>query len=391
MPELFADGRFADFGSSSYLPAGAACRCVRVEGCKPSALRSQVKLLAPPRAGIYGMLDANEQLLYVGKAKNLRIRLLSYFRRKGRPAKAGRMVALARRVVWEVVPSEFASLLRELELIRRWRPRFNVQGQPLRRRLTFLCVGRAPAPYLYLSRQIAASVQAAFGPITDGARAQEAVRRLNDCFRLRDCPQPLEMIFPDQPELFDAVRDPGCMRMDLGTCLGPCTGTCSRQDYQRSVRQACDFLAGRDPTLLQKMQSEMQTAATAQQFERAAALRDRLATLQWLSDRLERIRTAQREMSFVYPVAGHDGNCLWYLIHGARAIAALPAPTDAAAWKSAREQIDCVYQSGAGLLDSYEHADSMMVVMQWFRRHPAERKRCISPDVALKARCELPG
>jgi hypothetical protein len=50
-----------------------------------------------------------------------------------------------------------------------------------------------------------------------------------------------------------------------------------------------------------------------------------------------------------------------------------------------------VYQSGAGLLDSYEHADSMMVVMQWFRRHPAERKRCISPDVALKARCELPG
>src|ERR1043165_9172737 len=142
MPELFTDGRFLDFGSSAYLPAGAACRCVRVEGSGPAELRAQAKLLAPPRAGIYGMLDDNEQLIYVGKAKNLRVRLSSYFRRKGRPAKAGRMIALARRIVWEVVPSEFASLLRELELIRRWRPRWNVQRQPLPRRLTLHIAAR---------------------------------------------------------------------------------------------------------------------------------------------------------------------------------------------------------------------------------------------------------
>ncbi len=74
-PQLYTDGRFIDFGPSAYLPQGTACRSSRVEGHKPSALRSQLRLLAPTRAGIYGMIDADEQLIYVGKAKNLRVRL----------------------------------------------------------------------------------------------------------------------------------------------------------------------------------------------------------------------------------------------------------------------------------------------------------------------------
>jgi excinuclease ABC subunit C len=379
MTKLFADARFADFGPSAHLPGGAACRCSRIEGNKPSQLRQQLRLLAPARPGIYGMVDQDEQLIYVGKAKNLRVRLQSYFRRKGRPAKAGRIISLARSIVWEVVPSEFASLLRELELIRRWRPRFNVQGQPLRRRLTFVCLGQAPAPYLYLSRMITSRVQAAFGPITASDRAVDAVRRLNDWFRLRDCPQPQEMIFPDQPELFTQVRDPGCLRMDIGTCLGPCTGACPRGDYQRQVRRAREFLGGTDLTLLQKIQQEMQAAALSQQFERAAALRDQLGTLQWLADRLTRIRQAQRDMSFIYPVAGFDGQTMWYLIHGARTVAALEMPGDESSKKAAAKRIAAVYQTGAGLLESYEHADSMMVVMQWFRKYPGERKRCLAP------------
>ena len=383
MPQLFSDGKFLDFGSSAYLPQGAACRGARIEGCKPSAVRGQVRLLAPARPGIYGMIDADEQLIYVGKAKNLRVRLLSYFRKKGRPAKAGRIIAQARSIVWEIVPSEFASLLRELELIRRWRPRWNVQGQPLRRRLTFVCLGRAPAPYLFLSRTISSRVQAAFGPVTASDRAVNAVRRLNDWFKLRDCPQPQEMIFPDQKELFTQVRDPGCLRMDIGTCLGPCTGACARGDYQKQARRARDFLLGVDRAPLEAMQAEMQAAAAAQEFERAAALRDRWAAVQWLADRLARLRTAQSEMSFIYPVAGFDGQAMWHLIHGARTVAAFPAPHDATTKKAAADAIAAVYRSRAGLLESYEHADGMMVVMQWFRKYPAERARCLSPDEAM--------
>ncbi|HZZ82849.1 MAG TPA: GIY-YIG nuclease family protein [Gemmataceae bacterium] len=376
--QLFQDGKFVDFGPCASVPPGIERRCARIEGAKAALLRAQLRLLAPTRPGVYGMLDGDEQLIYVGKAKNLRVRLQSYFRRKGRPPKAGRIIGQARSIVWEVLPSEFASLLRELELIRRWRPRWNVQGQPLRRRLTFLCLGRAPAPYLFLSRTITARVQSAFGPLTASQNALDACRRLNDFFQLRDCPQPQEMIFPDVPELFPGERDPGCLRLEIGTCLGPCTGTCTRRDYHAQVRRARDFLAGNDLTPLQQLQNQMQAAAVACQFERAAALRDRLTVLQWLADRLARIRKAQAEMSFIYPVASWDGTTTWHLIHGARTIASILKPHDAASRKAAKEQIDAIYRNRSGLLDSYEHADSMMVVMQWFRKYPGEREKCIS-------------
>ena len=380
MSQLFQDGKFLDFGPTALFPAGAACRVARVVGTKPSELRSQLRMLAPKQPGVYGMLDRDEQLIYIGKAKNLRTRLQSYFRKKGRPRKAGRIIAQARSILWEVAPSEFASLLRELELIRRWRPRWNVQGQPLRRRLTFICLGRSPAPYLFLARNITASVQAAFGPITASRNVQEAVRRLNDWFKLRECPQPQEMIFPDQADLFPGIRPAGCLRLEIGTCLGPCTGTCTRTDYQRQARRAREFLSGKDLTPLEQMHAEMQAAALAEQFERAAALRDRWTVLSWLAERLARVRKAQQEMSFIYPITGVDGSTTWHLIHGARTVDVLAAPHNPATRKIAREKIRALYRGQSGLLDSYEHADSMMIVMQWFRKHPGEREKCLPPD-----------
>lgn len=380
MSQLFHGSLFSDFGPSQFLPPSPGYRVVRIEGATAAALRVQVKLLAPQRPGVYGMLDGEDQLLYIGKAKNLRRRLQSYFRRKGRPRKAGKVIALARRILCEIVPSEFGGLLRELELIRRWRPRWNVQGQPLRRRLAFVCVGRAPAPYVYLSRKITPRVQAAFGPVTAGKRAREAVRRLNDGFGLRDCPRPQEMIFPDEKELFAEVRAPGCLRMEIGACLGPCTGACPRPDYQQQVRRARAFLAGDDLAPLAQLQKQMEEAAAAQRFEVAASLRDRWTLLTWLADALRRARQGRQEMSFIYPVAGFDGDVCWYFIHGARTVAMMHAPRDETQWSAAVDMIKAIYLDQSGLLDSYEHADSMMLVMSWFRQHPGERTRCLSPE-----------
>src|SRR5206468_7403517 len=140
------------------------------------------------------MIDKPGELLYVGKAKCLRARLLSYFRTRSRDPKAGRILQHARSIAWEIVPSEFAALLRELELIRRWQPRFNVKGQPRRRRRTYLCLGRRPAPHAFLSARPPATALVRFGPVPAGHRAGEAVRRVNDWFRLRDCPQAQPMV-----------------------------------------------------------------------------------------------------------------------------------------------------------------------------------------------------
>src|SRR5262249_12619988 len=90
-----------------------------VQGARPAALRSRVREACPKKPGVYGMVAAHGELVYVGKAKNLRARLLSYFRPRSRDPKAGRILEHTGSIVWEVSPCEFAALHRELELIRR--------------------------------------------------------------------------------------------------------------------------------------------------------------------------------------------------------------------------------------------------------------------------------
>src|SRR5262245_464075 len=158
------------------------------------------------------MLDARGELIYVGKAKDLRSRLLSYFRPKSRDPKAGSIIRRTNVLAWEVLPTEFSALLRELELIRRWEPCFNCQGRPRRWRPVWLCLGRRPASYAFIATRIPSTAQTAYGPLPNGPFAHEAARRVNDLFQLRDCPQTQEMHFAEEQELFPVLRTPGCIR-----------------------------------------------------------------------------------------------------------------------------------------------------------------------------------
>jgi excinuclease ABC subunit C len=329
------------------------------------------------------MTDANDELIYVGKAKCLRARLLSYFRPGSRDAKAGRILEQTRRIVWESRPSEFAALLRELELIRRWQPRCNVQGRPGRRRHAYVCLGRRPAAYAFLAPRPPATAFACFGPVPAGRSAREAVRRLNDWFRLRDCTQSQEMAFADQAELFPVIRAPGCLRLEIGTCLGPCAAACSRETYRAQVRAARAFLAGDDDSPLSQLEGEMAAASAALLFERAAALRDKLESLRWLRDQLARLRRAREGQSFVYPVAGTGGQDLWYLIHHGRVARVVLA--DGAGRCAAAAAVEAVYgaEGARGRLLATDEVDGVLLVAGWFRRHPEERERTLAPDAAL--------
>lgn len=373
MPELFSPQAFAGFGPDRLHLVEEGPRLTRIESGRPSGLRSRVRLDCPRRPGVYGMVDARGELIYVGKARCLRSRLLSYFRPRSREPKAGAIIRETRLLVWEVVPTELSALLRELELIRRWQPRFNVQNQPRRKRPAWVCLGRRPAPHVFLTRRVPGTAQVAFGPVPGGATAREAVRRLNDWSRLRDCPQPQTMRFVDQQELFPVVRAAGCLRHEIGTCLAPCAAACSHTDYLRQVRAARAFLDGTDITPLRQMQQEMKAAAEALQFERAGALRDRLEILGWLHAHLERLRQA-RALSFVYPLQGYDGREWWYLVRCGQVRAILPTPGPGLA-----EVLNVVY-GGRGA----EQVDGVLLVAAWFRKRPAERQRCLDVEKALK-------
>jgi excinuclease ABC subunit C len=384
---LFSGLSFSGFGPNRLEPASAIPRVYQVASSRTSGLRARVREEAPRRPGVYGMVDGAGELVYVGKAKCLRARLLSYFRTKSRDPKAGRILENVRAIVWEVSPNEFAALLRELELIRRWQPCHNVQGRPGRRRHVYVCLGRRPAPYAFLAPRPPATAFASFGPVPAGQRTREAVRRVNDWFRLRDCPQAQEMVFADQGELFPVTRTPGCLRHALGACLGPCAGVCTRSAYQGLVRQAAAFLAGTDPSPLRTLEAEMEAASAALVFERAAALRDKLESLRWLSDHLERLRRAREDHSCTYPVRGPNGQEQWYLIRHGRVVRVLPAPGDADERAAAAVLIEQVYQgkNARDRLLTADEVDGVLLVAAWFRRYPAERARALEPAAALRA------
>jgi excinuclease ABC subunit C len=358
----------------------------QVQGRRPAVLRAHIRQQCPRCPGVYGMLNARGELIYIGKAKSLRARLLSYFRPRSRDPKAGRILEHSRTIAWEPAPNEFAALLRELALIRRWRPVFNVQGQPGRRRRTFVCLGRRPAAYAFLCSRPPAGVLACFGPVPAGGRAREAARRINDWFQLRDCPQAQPMVFADQGELFPIVRAAGCIRHEIGTCLGPCAAACSRATYAERVRAAQAFLAGAEAEPLRTLERDMAAASSSLAFERAAALRDKLDALHWLHTHLERLRLARERFSFVYPVQGEDGRGLWYLIHRGHVAAVIPEPTTEDGRQSAATAIAEIYRqkhawSGP---ETGEHIDQVLLVTGWFRKYPEERARVLDPLVAVE-------
>jgi excinuclease ABC subunit C len=351
---------------------------------RPGRLRALVRRDCLRLPGVYGMIDAKGELIYVGKAKNLRVRLLSYFRPRSRDPKAGRILKRTRTLVWEIAASEFSALLRELELIQRWQPRFNVQGQPWLRRRVYVCVGRPPAATVFLAPQPPRTASASFGPVPAGFKAREAVRRLNDWFRLRDCAQSQKMNFADQPELFSLPLTPGCIRLEIGNCLGPCAADCTRDDYAANVQAVRAFLRGEDDSPLRKLEREMTAASADLAFERAAALRDKLDSLTWLSERLRLVHEASRH-SFVYAVRGHDNGQTWYLIHGGRVCALVPAPADEASRCQAAKRLREVYErqpTSSGPPGPRE-IDGVLLVAAWFRWRKQERRKTLKPTVAL--------
>src|SRR3979411_288685 len=211
-------------------------------------MRSTVKDGAADRPGVYRMLSSDGEILYVGKSKRVRSRLLSYFRCAYPEEKGARILRSAETIEWDYTPSEFAALLQELRLIKRFRPRYNVRMMRDARHSSFIKLTKCPAPKLIVVRGAAgedASIY--YGPFVGAQRVGEAVRELNDAVMLRDCRTDLKMFFSDQTELFQlSPRTPGCIRYEISKCLGPCVGGCSAAEYDERVAMAKAFLHGRN-------------------------------------------------------------------------------------------------------------------------------------------------
>lgn len=371
------------------MPALAAS--ARSEKARLAGLRDRVRLQTEDRPGVYRMVTPTGEVAYVGKSKKLRTRLLSYFRAVFPDDKAARVVREASEITWTYVPSEFAALLEELRLIKRLRPRMNVSQKRDARNHAFVSLTDGRAPRLTVVRPAGAAQRGGvlYGPLVGATRLREALRELSDVLGLRDCTLDRRMAFDDQRDLLALPpRTPGCLRHEIGTCLGPCVAAVSEGLYRDRVRQARGFLEGGSEEPIERLRSLMKEASDQLQFERAGILRDRIARLEELRDQLDRLRFAVESLTFVYDVPGHDGDDRSYVIR--RGVVRFEEPTprsEAESMDFAARAQDALTGGGTALttIVPSREVDELLLVSSWFSVRPGElaRTRPISPAACL--------
>lgn len=355
-----------------------------------AALRGEVRAGAADRPGVYRMLADDGEVLYVGKSKRVRTRLLSYFRCAYPEDKGARIVREASRIEWDYTPSEFAALLHELHLIKRYRPRFNVQMKRDARHYAFIKLTRGSAPKLHVVRGAGSEDGGLYyGPFVGAQRVSEAVRELSDALGLRDCPLDRRMHFSDQRELFVLPpRTPGCIRYEIGKCLGPCIAACTVAEYDERVALTRAFLDGADDGPMDVLRGQMERASDALEFERAGAYRDKLRRLEALREQFARLRFAVETLSFVYTVPGHEGADRVYLVRRGRVRHEQDAPTATRQRRRLAERVAEVFDGveREGSTVPAHEVDELLLLSAWFRRFPAELARATPIDSWLRSR-----
>jgi excinuclease ABC subunit C len=331
------------------------------------------------RPGVYRMISPDGEILYVGKAKNLRTRLLGYFRADFPAEKSARIIREAGEVQWDYHPSEFAALIQELRMIKKYRPRLNVMMKRDARHFAFIRITPGPAPKFMVVRGAGNDEHGTyFGPFHGAWQLEDALRELNDVLGLRDCRLDHPMHFSDQPELPVAPpRTPGCIRFEIGKCLGPCVAGVSQRQYRARFKVARDFLEGRLDTPLDTLRTAMEESSERMEFERAAQIRDKMQRLESLREQFERLRFAVESLSFVYHVPGHGGEDRSYLIRRGRIRAEFLAPQtpdERNALAARAAEIFSPKELKSATVPAHE-VDELMLLSSWFRKFPKELER----------------
>lgn len=341
-------------------------------------MEAYVREHAENRPAVYRMIAADGEVVYVGKSKQLRARLLSYFRGSFPEDKGARILRDADRIEWEYVPSEFAALLGELRQIKRHRPRRNVALMRDARNLCFIKITGGIAPRLAVVRGPGTDDMAIYyGPFLGAMKVSESVRELSDVLGLRDCTLDRKMQFSDQTDLFSvAPRTPGCLRYELGRCLGPCIAVPSSRDYMERVRLARAFLDGTNDGPLEMLRDEMQRSSERLEFERAASYRDKVHRLEQLREAFGRLRFAIESLSFVYRVPGNDGKERVYVIRRGRVRGEMDAPGNAAEKTALDAMLREAFSDGVDGMQVPSHEiDELLLLSSWFQRFPKEMER----------------
>ena len=227
----------------------------------------------PENPGIYQYLNSQGQIIYVGKAKNLKKRVSSYFTKNHDNTKTSILVKQINDIRFVVVSSEFDALILENNLIKEYQPKYNIQ---LKDDKTFpwICIKNEPFPRIFPTRRIIKDGSLYFGPYPDAKVMYMLLKLIKELFPLRTCK--LDLI----PSKIQAKKFSVCLEYHIGNCLGPCAAHQSAEEYSDAIEQIKNLLKGNYNSVKNMLKNNMQEASANFEFEKAQVLKDKLFALE---------------------------------------------------------------------------------------------------------------
>ncbi|HEY9050258.1 MAG TPA: excinuclease ABC subunit UvrC, partial [Gammaproteobacteria bacterium] len=219
--------------------------------------------------GVYRMFDQQGEILYVGKAKNLKKRLTSYFRSTGLSAKTHSLVKLIDHIEVTITHTEGEALLLESNLIKEHHPRYNILLRDDKSYPYIYVSDKAAFPRIMVHRGAKKQPGRYLGPYPNATAVRESLNFIHKLFRIRQC----------EDSYFNNRSRP-CLQYQIKRCTAPCVGYITEEDYKKDIQRAVMFLEGKSTELIQSMVQQMEQASQQLEFEKAAEYRDRIRALQ---------------------------------------------------------------------------------------------------------------
>lgn len=249
------------------------------------------------RPGVYRMFDADAKLLYVGKAKNLKKRLASYFRKVGQAPKTAALVARIAQVETTITANETEALLLEQTLIKQWRPPYNILLRD-DKSYPYVFLSSGDFPRLSIHRGAKKGQGRYFGPYPSAGAIRESLSLLQKAFFVRQC-----------EDSYYRNRTRPCLQYQIKRCKAPCVNLVSAEEYAEDVRHSVMFLEGRSNALAEELSKNMEKAAMALDFERAAEIRDQIGILRRVQDQ-QSMEGGTGNVDIVAAVVSPGGACV---------------------------------------------------------------------------------
>ena len=251
----------------------------------------------PDKPGVYLMHDAEGKVIYVGKAVVLKNRVRSYFRNlASHTPKVKAMVAKIAEIETIVTSSEVEALILECNLIKKYRPRYNISLKDDKTYPYLKVTLQEDFPRLYMTRRLLRDGSQYYGPYADAGAMHATVKLLRSMFPLRTC----RKMNPDRP----------CLNYHIKRCLAPCAGYVSKDEYGQMIKSVCMVLDGRTTELERDLKQRMQAAAEDYAFEEAARLRDQLQAVERLNESQKAVTNNGGDMDIIGFAQDMTGNCL---------------------------------------------------------------------------------